>query len=464
MTHPYQCRLSFLATVPEKPAIERFINFSVDCLVFCPICGTKHQKIKKNGHDWLKSGKMQKFRCKVCSADFYPHTSFIFKELMKIIIDRLIKSLYLENLSPKATAELYGVSQSTISRIAHHCKEIVNYRLLKVQQERAKLMNDQVLSNFEESMYWIDETFFSINKKSYALLLVIDYLGNPVAWKLSENRSLDQYKKLFAGLVQQLPEPFVLIGDGYPTYIDLCKWIRKECYLIQQVHSHPWEKAKLHHFIYSKDKQNIEQISMELPYNAFTKETRVQGHTFKRVYRIGRQKSGAKRRGRPKGTTKEVLAERRRTQKCGQQKKTKTRRGRKSLSKHGQRISFSPQPGRNGWNIKRLSALSPDRLLIEPEISELEQLLDVTYKAMKGGVIQSNKIESKNRVIKSAVPTVGLKGEKHLNTYINNHLQVRAITRKDVVPGQKVRYPFAKKLGLKNINQFIDFSTMRIKV
>jgi len=383
---------------------------------------------------------------------------------MKIVVDRLISSLYQDNLSPKAAAKAFHVSESTVSKIIHRCKEIVDARLSKIQQDKAQLEQVPQVDKLKQSLFWIDETFFTVNEKSYALMLVIDHQGRPVTWRLTERRTLHQYQKLFDPILEDLPEPFVLIGDGLPTYVDLCKWIKKECYLIQHIHSHPWEKAKLHHFKYDEKKSLLEQISLELPYDTFMKDERVNGHTYKRVHHLQNNKDKQKKRGRPKGVTKAVIEQRKKEQEVQRKTKKKAKRGRKSLSTHGQLVSFLPQPTSQGWDITRLEPFPRDKVLQEPSNAELERLLTVTYTVMEGGYIQSNKIESKNHVIKYSIPTKGLKGKKHLETHVNNHLLARASANQSTTTKDKRQYPFACSLALKNIEQFIDYSTVKIKV
>lgn len=57
-----------------------------------------------------------------------------------------------------------------------------------------------------------------------------------------------------------------------------------------------------------------------------------------------------------------------------------------------------------------------------PTVEAIELLLDMTYKVMNGGAIQSNRIESINRIIKDLIPRRGLKNATQVSHYLNTHL------------------------------------------
>lgn len=68
-------------------------------------------------------------------------------------------------------------------------------------------------------------------------------------------------------------------------------------------------------------------------------------------------------------------------------------RGPKSLRQHGRQFQFHPQPVPVGWNIEWISPPLTDPGLICPTKTEIELLLDLTYKVMGGRAIQSIPIQ-----------------------------------------------------------------------
>ncbi|MHA1332237.1 MAG: hypothetical protein ACTSR2_14310, partial [Candidatus Hodarchaeales archaeon] len=88
--------------------------------------------------------------------------------------------------------------------------------------------------------------------------------------------------------------------------------------------------------------------------------------------------------------------------------------------------------------------------------TEVELLLDLTYKVMNGKVIQSNRIESKNRVIKDITPTRGFKNPNQLQHYLERYLRFWSTTTDILQQGAPSDLPLKPSTGFARIFTFFQ--------
>ncbi len=419
MPYSYYARLRLSASVPEQPELESYLKAFVEFPVFCPKCGPEKNSLKKNGRDHRHSACPQLFFCNRCHTSFYAHTSWLFHQLAKIEWDKILHSLFEDRLEPKAVARLHGVAPSFISRLLHHLKTAVTQRLAEVGAQRTQLPSLPV--PLSEALWW-GEMFFRLGSTSWCLLLLVNAYGKPMAWKFGKTRTKEDYLELLQRIQPDLPSVPIFIGDGWSAYSKVCKELGRECFLITHLHSHPWEKVQLHHFQPTPDGLRVSQFSLEIPYNSFLQNRPVTGKTFKRYHRLPDPTQPKRKRGRPKGV-KDTKKRRSRYSSPVRRRSKRVRKcGPKTLNTDGRGFQFHSTPLLVGWNIEWLTHPLTELNLSNPFIEELELVLDLTYKVMKGGSIQSNRIESTNREIRAIVPNKGLKTPEHTQNYVDHHL------------------------------------------
>lgn len=409
MNKHYLGQLQIEANVPSQEMINDFINVAVTFEILCPKCGPKNKNIKKNGHDVKLKGDPQIFYCNVCHKSFFAHTSWIFQKFTKLVIEKVIEDLFINNLSPKEISKRLDVSPSFITSIRYQCFNILKLKIdsIRLEANSGKKLRDLPL--LRQSGIWWDETFFKINGSVYCLILIIDALGRVLAYKFSKTRTEDDYSSILLPIIDKLPEIPVFICDGNPTYEGVVKSLQKDCFLIQHIHSHPWKQAKLHKFIFSENSDEIVQTTIILPYDAFINDKTVVAFTAtkkttKKVHNLFKKK-----RGRTKGYKNKKKRVKYGSRKIGTSEKDLKTRGRKNLEKVGAKLSFNSDPYKNGWDLKLLSEASKRHKLTNPDLETLKVLINVTYEIMNGGAIQSNFIESKNSIVKRFLPNLGLK-------------------------------------------------------
>ena len=452
------------ANVPEKSVLNKFMNLTVEFPILCPQCGLQSNNLKKNGHDMKIRGHPQFFSCKTCKIHFYPHTSWIFKEFTEIVIERALKFLYVEKYSASAVAELCNTSKSTISKLQHHCTELIEYKLAIINTKTNQLLECAKLPSTRQNTIWWDETFIRINRQNYCLILIINGLGKVLAYSFSKTRTAEDYMRLLTPLLESFPNPLVIITDGFRAYESVCKQLNREVYLIQHVHSHPWEEAKLHHFIPDESTQDIHQTSVLLAYDAFTKQECQQGVVLSRLHKYKEPTKSKQPRGRPKGmkdTKKRAIYG---SLKKLKEEREKKKRGPKTLKSNGIPFIFDPKRYDSGWNITLPKnslnfPKSPKELIID-----IKQLLNVTSDVMEGGFILSNYIESINRLIKSYIPDRGIKTVSQVEKLLNSHL----IGSNRIVLQQKqhtkVDIAFHSSWGFNQLFQFFKTDKTQITI
>jgi len=423
MTKTYHARLSLEATVPEDLTIEPFLKASVEFAVYCPKCGPFRHYLKKNGFDTNHSAVPQLFFCKRHNIHFYAHTSWIFTQLTEIVFERIISDLFEKRLDAKAVAILHNISPSLISQIRHYFSQALNWKLAQLAQKRELLQQHPNLPvPLEDAIYW-DETFFRIGQASWALILLIDARGRPLAWKFSRKRDSLVYRELVQTVLSHLPSTPIFIGDGWNAYQKTCLKLGRECFLIEHLHSHPWRFVRLHHFQFDPKINTTIQNSLEIPYNSFTQNQPLTGHAFQRKHKVKNSETPPRKLGRPLGVKDKEKRHSKHFPKPPVPKRPLKKRGRKSIRQHGRRFLFHPQPVPVGWQIEWVETTSESSKLPTPTILEIELLLDLTYKVMNGKSIQSNRIESKNRIIKDITPKRGFKDPNQLSQYLDIHLR-----------------------------------------
>lgn len=464
MKKHYLGQLQIEANVPNSDILNEFINVTVDFAIICPQCGPERQKLKKNGHDTKLQGKPQVFHCKRCKKSFFAHTSWVFKEFTNLILEQVMDCLFVKKLSPKSVADKFKVSQSLISRIQYSCSQLLEK---KIEYYRSEL---KTLSEYENipvdllSAIWWDETYFKINGVYYCLIVIINAFGKVLGYKFGKSRKDYDYMSILDPIKDSLPEIPIFICDGNSTYESVVKQLNKEAYLIQHIHSHPWNEVKLHHFLPLESEKKFEQYTLSIPYDAFKRKKRVNGYALKRISTVKPSTHFKGQRGRPKGSK-----DRKQRAKYGSKSEKKTqskpkKRGRPNLKESGHKISFLPKRRNNSWKIKILSRGSKRKEANFPETRRISKILTTTYNVMGGSYIQSNLIESKNAIIKRLIKKIGLKNVYQFDYLLGTHLYANGDIIKLPWESNGLNVNFSSNLGFTNMLSMFIPNKEQIKV
>jgi hypothetical protein len=232
--------------------------------------------------------------------------------------------------------------------------------------------------------------------------------------------------------------------------------LTRECFLIEHLHSHPWRFVRLHHFQFNQKTKTTIQNSIEIPYNSFVQNEPLTGSALQKQHKIKDSEASPKRRGRPLGVKDNCKRHSKHFPKPPEVKRPLKKRGRKSIRQNGRRFHFHPNPLPVGWQIKWDRTVSNPPQTPTPSTIEVELLLDLTYKVMKGKSIQSNRIESKNRLIKDITPTRGFKTPSQLQQYLGKYLRFWSTTTDLLEQTIPSNLPLKPSIGFARIFTFFQ--------
>ena len=203
--------------------------------------------------------------------------------------------------------------------------------------------------NVLNKIVWWDETFFRISNQHWCLLLLINAKSEVLAWKFGKTRNQQDYQELLTSISDILPEQPIFVGDGQNAFEKACKSLKRNCILIQHIHSHPWKYARLHSFRVDYKKQRLVQISLNIEYDAFLYLKQQEGCVLVRQYNLLEQAQTTKSKGRPRGSKnhhKRHVSE----DKIPSPSHSKiSYRGRPNIVTWGKKVTFNPEKAPHDW-------------------------------------------------------------------------------------------------------------------
>jgi transposase-like protein len=267
----------------------------IECI--CPDC--ESDDIKLNGHDTSVEGNPQKLKCRNCGKSFYPHTSYHAKamgEELKINIGRCLNggrldASTLKTAIPASTASIYNILAVIISLVAQS---------IKTKQFWAEPVAGNLL--------FIDETFVTIKKKTWYLIVIVNEMGRVLHFNVVSHRTSMEILKMLFYVSQRLSSPFVyLITDGYRAYQKVAKELGRDVIHVRHIHKPPYGRVIItlvRHFvdkIVLKTFATINDILVET--NGFIGQVFVK-EIKKTKGKLGRPKGSRNKKKKSKNTAK----------------------------------------------------------------------------------------------------------------------------------------------------------------
>ena len=454
MTRSYLGRLGLVASVPENKNLEPLLKASVLFSIYCPYCGPKRTTIKKNGFDGKHADNPQKFYCKRCKSSFYAHTSWIFHVLADIICERILMELLVKNWSAISVAKKYHLSPAVLSNLVQHCEQFVQQKVQELKQRLNTLKQTFSDENALNKIIWWDETFFRISNQHWCLILLINSKSEVLAWKFGKTRTEQDYQEVLTSILDILPEQPIFVGDGWNAFEKACKSLKRNCILIQHIHSHPWKYARLHSFHVDHEKQKIVQTSLNIDYDAFLYLKQQEGRVLIRQYDLLEQTQTIRPRGRPKGSKNRHKRHVNKSKMFSPSHSKASHCGKLNIVTRGKKITFNPENAPHDWQLKLADPALRGKNFTFPVKNRLEELLSETFVLMKGFSIVSNPIEAKNSTIKRAIPRYGLKAPEHLQRRLKYYFLGTSSVGMHEQNFINLSNPLSPKSGFTNLLQF----------
>ena len=447
------------AHVPEETTLQQHLKYSIEFDILCPVSGCNF--IKFNGTDNKHSLQVQKFYCNHHKRSFYAHTSWVMKNLAEIIVIRIILKLFTGRVSENYLAKQYHMSASSLSSMINSCQDHVQSIIQRIKddvEKLKKLEKREKLPGMLENVIWLDETFFKIAKKSWALILAINAHGEILGWKLSRTRNAEDILEVLKQVDQNFAGWQYMVGDGNPAYPKALLKRHRDVYLIQQLHSHPWQDVKMHKFEVLPDR-SVTQSTILVNYQSLNSELLQVGYALERTHLPPSNKPV----GRPKGSKN------RRNHKKSKKKIKHKKRGPKTPRSSGKAFLMS-NAGRSSdqflevqWVKKSFKIKhNSNKNASVPSLATVQELLWVAFSIFSASAIVSNRIESKNSEIKNVMPNRGLRKEKNLRNRVEPLVMLHSNKRNKK---SWVNLPISASLGFKNLSLFCrpEISQIQLK-
>ncbi|MFQ5441053.1 MAG: DDE-type integrase/transposase/recombinase [Nitrosopumilaceae archaeon] len=443
----YVADLSLEAKVPENQSLASHFKQSIQFDILCPESGCKD--IKANGFDYSFETPIQLYFCKEHRRSFYAHTSWLMVKLAEIIIQRILLLVFAGNIPGVQLAERYNLSASTLSNLINQSEKYVDETISRINRERIGIKDLRLPAMLEE-VIWLDETFFKVGKKSWTLILAIDYNGRVLGWKFGRSRDAKNIRDVLTQAGQYMPEWKVVVGDGARPYTKAIRSFHKRAYLIQQFHTNPWEKARITEFD-PDGKNKIWEHVVELDYQALLTQSPQIGYTVSKLHKVNvSKKKRGRKKGQKNGTGKGKYKKK--------QEKDKKKRGPKSARENGRPFQFGHTP--EYFDVQWLGSKPTD--VETPTKQVVSRILWVTYSIFRNKSIVSNRIESMNSEFKLIIPKRGMHHEGHILNRIKRLVQIKNIL--DITSSSQMKLPVSARLGLRNLNEFFEPEPSKIEL
>ena len=258
-------------------------------LIRCPKDGkdNKIHDFSKNGHDTSVEGNPQQYRCN-CGKSFYAHTSKVFEELKTDIRAMIGKIMRKGRLDPKTLTDSLPIEKSTAGRL-------LNLLLVDIAENKnipKKFSKKRRRSN----SLFVDETYITINNKTWYLILVLSGNDKVMAFKLVEKRSKEIMLKIIKDCESRLLYGLqVLYSDGFMVYKGVARDIGHNITHVRHIHAPPYGRIEID--IYTYDEFDVTRTTAKTR-NEITK---VNGYFLTQVFEK-KESLGLRKRGRKLGT------------------------------------------------------------------------------------------------------------------------------------------------------------------
>ncbi|WP_457559418.1 hypothetical protein [Candidatus Harpocratesius sp.] len=369
----------------------------------CPIC--KSYEIGYNGTQKRENSRIQSYRCYNSKCSFRKSSK---GGKQFTIFSSLFLTFILQSYLDQILSKLFN-AQGKMVEIAHDHEispSLMNYLYGKLQitLDRHHGLHNLVDHSQKDQAIAIDETFLTINGKSFYIIMATGYASHKIlGLKVSRTRKMDDLRQVFEEADRNTIKPITIItADAWNGTQALARYLDRPITIIIHKHKKPYEKVVIKRYEYDLDYRYISVVGMK---SDFCKK-RTKKEYFYMESKENRYILPKKKRGRPKGVKN-----------CRRKKKTsrskKNKRGRKELFEvfdHGKKGYAKVDPHRKtmriGKNISKAVAAT----------------IKDTFKLFSKSFIQNNLAEHKNSLLSNYLVLSGPKTaesiEKRLRMFI----------------------------------------------
>ena len=370
----------------------------------CPLCGS--WMVSPNGTRPRRDGRVEAFICKnpKCKngnrkipKQFILTTSYEFKKLIFIKLERLYEDLLKDGAKCKTIAKKYKVSASQISALrtafveALDKLEGLDYLVKVPQPDRAICM---------------DETFLKIEGIPTYLIVATGYKTHKIlGLKVSKTRKEKDMREVFDEAEQNTKKSISdVISDGWGATQTMTKNLGREITHVIHKHKKPYKKVVARHYFYTK----TDRITIDIGIKNDIFKKKGKREFYYTVSKTPLNPPPSKKRGRPRGSKN----------KSKNKKKSinKKKRGRRGLFK----VFYKGKRGYIEVNPYRMT-LRFSKNMDSKIIATLKVLFGLFFRK----TIQNNVGEGSNSMIQSLLKLCGPKTESSVEKKIRAFVIIR---------------------------------------
>lgn len=251
--------------------------------------GESKHIISKNGRDTSVKESPQQYYCQTCFRSFYAHTSKAFRDLEKRFKQEIFQALKGGAIRIDTIADRLRQNNTSVSRLLSD--------IVRKTANDLNGINSFLNKRRKSNALFLDETFITIHKKTWYLIIAVSGNNHVMALQLVEKRDFETILKIVRDCQNRLCSPLeILITDGFPVYQAVAEAIGRNIIHIQHIHKPPYGRIEIDIYSYKRKDLTITTVKT-------TNEiTRVGGYFLARVTDKRKSFKGGKKRGRKPGT------------------------------------------------------------------------------------------------------------------------------------------------------------------
>jgi hypothetical protein len=400
-----------IQTTVDKPI--RIKNIAIRC----PIC--ESNEIGTNGTQQRGDTRITGYKCHnpECpfriesqgGKQFTLFSSMFLEFILKSYLDLIISKLFHSHGKLSDIARDYGISPS-----------LMNYLYKKLQNNIDRVQGLQNLVDQAQKDYAIaiDETFLTINGKSFYIIMATGYTSHKIlGLKVSKTRSMGDIRDVFLEADRNTLKPISIItADAWNGTRALARYLDRPITIVIHKHKKPYEKVVIIKYHYDSSTRFVTTIGLK---SDFCKKRGSREYYYLESSEP-RYPAPKKKRGRPKGAK-------------GGQKKQK-RKARKKLKRGRKGLFVVFDRGKRGY-----AKVDPHRITVrvgrdisKPVAAGIEDVVKLFPKSF----IQNNLAEHKNSVLSNYLVLSGPKTaetvERRLRAFLICHNNPKLLEKLEI--------------------------------
>lgn len=405
-----------MSAIPKERAVDcpnrhtEILNISLGHFKFeqeLKICcpnernpSSPHQ-VNRNGKDYNLDPPVQKYYCKTCKKSFYAHTSGLFYDFVEELKDIFYHCFRNGKLNSEELQKFSLLSPSQCRRILE--KILIEIETnSKIRKIHEKHRNSNTLI--------VDETFLTINHKTYYLIVIISGNNKIMGFKIVKKREKSIILQLVQDCCQRLNYGFkIFVTDGFSVYKGVAQALKQDLIHIRHIHAPPYGRIIIDTISHSEYHIHITRVKTTTDFLLH------QGYFLTQMKTLKKRNDTPKKRGRPIGSKnrpKKIIE---------QEKREKAKRKGKIGRPKGSKSSKNDWKTHVYWMDKKAGEITP----LGGASPEFAMSAKTIYKQFREKHITTNLIEKEFSALKKLLGERGNRSIKRWERILLGYFTIR---------------------------------------